>query len=120
MAVGLKSLAFNLPMQVCAAYYKKSRFPLLILTFTDVDSSSILMFYLPDVSDFSLFLKLDSYTEPGLSEVQFQNLFAKCLGCGLYMTRRTVDFHVCGGDGGSSSATGKVLEVIDLTTVEDF
>jgi hypothetical protein len=94
---------------------QESGFPLLILTFTDVDISAIPTFYPPDLSDFSLFLQLDSYTKPGLSEAHFQNLFAKCLGCGLYMTRRTVQFHVCSGDGGSSSATGEELEVIDLT-----
>lgn len=73
-------------------------------------------------SGFSLLLRLDSLIEPGLSQAQFQRLFAKCMGCGLYMTRRAVDYHECSktlvGDRiGSSSTEGKII--IDLTCDSD-
>lgn len=71
----------------------------------------------PFDSDFLLLRRLDCFVKPGLSEVHFQNLFAKCLGCGLYMTRKAVGYHDCSGDAGSSSSTEEPeLEVIDLTT----
>jgi hypothetical protein len=40
-------------------------------------------------------LMLDSFTEPGISEAQFRGLFSKCHCCSLYMTRRTVNYHIC-------------------------
>jgi hypothetical protein len=46
-------------------------------------------------SEFNLILRLDSYTDPGLSEAEFQKLFAKCHHCSLFMTRRTISYHDC-------------------------
>jgi hypothetical protein len=48
---------------------------------------------LPD-SALDRLLRLDSHTRPGLSEAEFNRLFAKC-DCGLLMTRRVFRNHVC-------------------------
>lgn len=39
-------------------------------------------------------LRLDSWAQPGLSEPEFNRLFAKC-NCGLVMTRRVFREHTC-------------------------
>jgi len=39
-------------------------------------------------------MRLDSWTQPGLTEAQFQALFARC-ACGLVMTRRIFEDHDC-------------------------
>jgi hypothetical protein len=65
------------------------------------------------ISEFTLFLRLDSFTKPGISKVQFLALFARCLGCGKYMTRRAVTFHDCENFGDEIGFGENV--VIDLT-----
>jgi hypothetical protein len=52
-------------------------------------------------------LRLDSQTRPGLSEAEFNRLFAKC-DCGLIMTCRVFRNHVCAVVRGPTA-------VIDLT-----
>jgi len=64
--------------------------------YADLDTTSIPTFDpSTNISEFTLFLRLDSFTNPGLTEAQFRGLFTKCLGCGLFMTRRTADYHDC-------------------------
>jgi hypothetical protein len=62
----------------------------------DIDTSSISTFN-PDwpESDFSLILQLDSFTQPGLLEMQFKRLFTECQVCNMFMTQRTIPFHKC-------------------------
>jgi hypothetical protein len=87
---------------------------------TGIDISPIPVSDPFDVSDISLLRQLDSFTKPGLSEVHFQKLFAKCRGCGLYMIRKAVDYHDCSGDVWSSSSTGEEPELEDINrTGED-
>jgi hypothetical protein len=52
------------------------------------------------------FERLNSIVRPGLTEVDFRNLFSKCSDCGLVTTRPVFASHEC-------------RLVIDLTTDED-
>jgi len=61
----------------------------------DVDTLFIPTVKPTAISEFSLFLQLDSFTKPGISQEQFLALFARCISCGKYMTRRMVTFHDC-------------------------
>jgi hypothetical protein len=54
--------------------------------------------------------KLDSWTEPGITEANFMALVARCR-CGLVMTRRVFKDHVC--------ALPAAPVVIDLTIDDD-
>ena len=67
------------------------------------------------VSSLSLLLRLDSVTRPGLTETQRQNLLAKCVDCGLVMTRQVAAEHRCEalegnikGDDGVLDLTGEI------------
>jgi hypothetical protein len=46
-------------------------------------------------TDWRKFTKLDKLNRPGLSEVEFFGLFAKCDTCGLVMTRQVFPMHHC-------------------------
>lgn len=61
-------------------------------------------------------LKLDSWVGgSGLPEFSFMRLFAKCT-CGLVMTHRTFEEHVCAVIGGAVTYTeGSAFAPIDLT-----
>jgi hypothetical protein len=63
----------------------------------------------PETS-FNQLLRLDSIKRPGLSEVEFKNLFAKCR-CGIVATRRVFNDHIC--------AVVPAVQVIDLTLSDD-
>jgi hypothetical protein len=52
-------------------------------------------------------LRLDSWVNPGLSQVDFRKLFAMCR-CGLVMTRRVFQDHTC-------ARSPPIVPVIDLT-----
>jgi hypothetical protein len=41
------------------------------------------------------FNKLDRLERPGLTELEFFGLFAKCEACGLVMTREVFSVHYC-------------------------
>jgi hypothetical protein len=58
-----------------------------------------------------LLFKLHSWDRPGLMDVQFRDLFAKCQ-CGLVMTRETFDHHDCADAQGGST-------IIDLTDSDE-
>ena len=62
------------------------------------------------VASFDLLLQLDSVVKPGITEEEFEQLFARCRVCRHYMTRRMTTFHEC-------KAMGRVnlADVIDLT-----
>ncbi|KIM73385.1 hypothetical protein PILCRDRAFT_15292 [Piloderma croceum F 1598] len=59
-------------------------------------------------------LRLDSWARSGLSESEFNRLFAKCR-CGLIMTRRVFRGHICAVAAGTMQ---KTPAVIDLTLDE--
>jgi hypothetical protein len=59
-------------------------------------------------------LRLDSWARPGLSESEFNRLFAKC-HCGLIMTRRVFRGHICAVAAGTMR---KTPVVVDLTLDE--
>ena len=70
--------------------------------------------------------RLNSSEEPGLSEVEFRSLFAKCR-CGLIMTLRVFRVHACAPvlpvvfdltSDDSDAASSKPI-VIDLTADSD-
>jgi hypothetical protein len=65
------------------------------LTSAGLDTSLVTTFKPSYRYTLSLVMRLDSYTNPGLTEEEFLGLIAKCLGCGRYMTRRTIDQHEC-------------------------
>ncbi|KAF8220096.1 hypothetical protein L208DRAFT_1335787, partial [Tricholoma matsutake] len=46
-------------------------------------------------TDWRKFLKLDSMDRPGLTEVEFFGLFAKCEVCLLIMMRQAFHSHYC-------------------------
>ena len=46
-------------------------------------------------TDWRRFNKLDRLERPGLTEVEFFGLFAKCEACGLVMTRQVFPEHYC-------------------------
>jgi hypothetical protein len=46
-------------------------------------------------TDWRRFNKLDRLEQPGLTEVEFFGLFAKCEACGLVMTRQVFPVHHC-------------------------
>jgi hypothetical protein len=46
-------------------------------------------------STLNTLLKLDSYSRPGLSRVEFRRLFVKCDRCELVMTHRVMPQHNC-------------------------
>ena len=46
-------------------------------------------------TDWRRFNKLDRLERPGLTEVEFFGLFAKCDACGLVMTRQVFPVHYC-------------------------
>lgn len=58
-------------------------------------------------------LRLDAWARPGLSELEFTDLFAKCR-CGLVMTRRVFRDHLC-----FALARKPSPAVIDLTSDTD-
>jgi hypothetical protein len=58
-----------------------------------------------------LILRLDASINPGLTEAEFYDLFAKCHRCGLVMTRRVFQTHECIMD--------DEAEVVDLTMEDD-
>jgi hypothetical protein len=58
-------------------------------------------------------LQLDSAIRPGLSEVDFRALFAKC-GCGLIMTRKAFGSHYC-----ATRTWIEPGEIIEITDSED-
>jgi hypothetical protein len=60
-------------------------------------------------------LRLDSWTRPGLSEPEFNRLFAKCQ-CGLVTTRRVFRNHICPV---AEAVIWNPPEVIDLTSDDD-
>lgn len=51
--------------------------------------------YLGYETDWRRFNKLDRLERPGLTEVEFFGLFAKCEACGLVMTRPVFPEHYC-------------------------
>jgi hypothetical protein len=61
-------------------------------------------------------LRLDSWTRPGLSKLEFNRLFAKC-DCGLVMARRVFRNHVCALAEVAVRSDPPV--VIDLTSDDD-
>ena len=60
-------------------------------------------------------LRLDSWSRPGLSEPEFNRLFATCR-CGLVMTRRVFTNHICAM---AEVAGWNQPIVIDLTSDAD-
>ena len=58
-------------------------------------------------------LQLDSAVRPGLSELDFRALFAKC-GCGLIMTRKAFGSHYC-----ATPSQPGVDDIIEITDSED-
>jgi hypothetical protein len=46
-------------------------------------------------TDWRKFSKLDCMDRPGLTEVQFFGLFAKCDACKLIITRQMFAYHYC-------------------------
>jgi hypothetical protein len=46
-------------------------------------------------TDWRKFVKLDAMDRPGLTEVKFFGLFAKCDACKLVMTRQMFSYHHC-------------------------
>ena len=46
-------------------------------------------------TDWRRFNKLDHLERPGLTELEFFGLFAKCEACGLVMTREVFSVHYC-------------------------
>ena len=84
-------------------------------------------------------IKLDNWTQPGLTGAEFLGLFTRCILCGLVMTSRVFERHaeVCLGavvrDNAPTAITAAVIhdiidltdgdgncpEVIDLTTNDD-
>jgi hypothetical protein len=63
-------------------------------------------------------LKLDSFTKPGLTAVEFRRFLTQCISCQLIMTRRTFERHNCIGEAGRRDH-GTDSEVIDLTSEDD-
>jgi hypothetical protein len=61
-------------------------------------------------------LKLDSFTQPGLTEAEFRRFLTQCNDCQLIMTRRTFERHNCIGEAGRRDRGTKV---IDLTLEDD-
>jgi hypothetical protein len=57
-------------------------------------------------STWELMMKADSEHQPGITKKEFQEVWARCGRCGLYITKRAFEFHVC------------EMEVIDLTDSE--
>jgi len=57
-------------------------------------------------------IRLDSCTQPGISEAEFHRLFAKCR-CGLVMTRRVFRNHICAM---AAAVVRNPPVVIDLTS----
>ena len=64
-------------------------------------------------------IRLDSIVRPGLSEVEFNRIFAKC-HCGLVMTRRVFEGHICMSDIIDLTSDTVDHEVIDLTGDDDI
>ncbi|KAF9243077.1 hypothetical protein BU15DRAFT_43237 [Melanogaster broomeanus] len=46
------------------------------------------------MNEFTLWMKLDSFVQPGLTDKQLKSLLVRC-ECGLTMTRRVYDDHEC-------------------------
>jgi hypothetical protein len=59
---------------------------------------------------FNLLLKLDAAANPGITEVEFHNLFAKCGTCRMFTTRRAFQSHEC--------VAFQEGDVVDLTVDE--
>jgi hypothetical protein len=57
-------------------------------------------------------LQLDSAVRPGLSEVDFRALFAKC-GCGLIMTRKAFGSHYCATQRSGIEPRADIIEITD-------
>lgn len=64
---------------------------------------------------FDRLLKLDSFTQPGLTEAEFRRFLTRCNDCRLIMTRRTFERHHCTGEAGRRDHR---TEVIDLTLAD--
>ncbi len=80
-------------------------------------------------SPFDQLLKLDSVSRPGLSELEFRDLFVRC-HCGKITTRRVFKEHICAiiphvpasafvDLTGSSSVSSDDKPLIDLTSSDD-
>ncbi|KIM72923.1 hypothetical protein PILCRDRAFT_15689 [Piloderma croceum F 1598] len=99
--------------------------------------SSIPIYEQPPTQDLTAIdqlLRLDAWVRPGLSELEFTQLFAKC-PCGLIMTRRVFKDHKCfviptrpppaiidltlEADDQSIPSTSALPTIIDLTTDSD-
>jgi hypothetical protein len=59
-------------------------------------------------------MKLDSWTQAGLTMAQFYNLFVRCASCGLVMMKRAFYEHDTGKCYGGSDG-GAASEMIDIT-----
>jgi hypothetical protein len=84
------------------------------MLFTDINSRAVRRRPPPRLSAkdvFEAMLRLDSTRRPGLPSNVFYELFARCDGCDLVMTRRVFQSHDC--------VTEDELEVIDLTIHSD-
>ncbi|KAG2744886.1 hypothetical protein P692DRAFT_20850060 [Suillus brevipes Sb2] len=64
---------------------------------------------------FDRLLKLDSFTQPGLTEAEFRRFLTRCNNCQLIMTRRTFERHHCMGQAWRRDHR---TEVIDLTLAD--
>ena len=51
------------------------------------------------------FQQLSSMVQPGLSEIEFRNLFTKCGVCGLLKMREVFVFHLCPAEVTDSDST---------------
>ncbi|KAI0055210.1 hypothetical protein BV25DRAFT_1843119 [Artomyces pyxidatus] len=64
---------------------------------------------------FSLLLRLDSHSQPGITLEQFLGLFVQCASCRLVMTMGATNVHNCAVPAGEQGPGG----VIDLTEDSD-
>jgi hypothetical protein len=61
---------------------------------------------------FNILMQLDSVANPGITAIEFQDLFRRCGSCGMIMTRRVFPSHEC-------VMIHRGREIIDLTMDDD-
>jgi hypothetical protein len=60
-----------------------------------VTADGVVLVDLGYATDWRKFIKLDRLDRPGITEVEFFGLFAKCEVCALVMTRQVFPAHYC-------------------------
>jgi hypothetical protein len=107
--------------EVCTAWYvvggiHSSRMMILLVAIdvTAPLSPRLQALVHPPPTPFDQLMRLDSWYRPGLTEEQFKELITTCT-CGMVMTRRVFNYHMCVGSQECTCADEREPEVIDLT-----